>query len=427
MEMLFKKDSKGKVLQWQVIVKQDVFGVHLSLSHGEYGGNIVTSTRNDIKGKNKGKTNETTPLEQANADALSLIKRRKRLGYKSLEDLKFVDNDVAFGVGKNIHQFLLANLKIDTTDLSGNLKPMKAQQYYRASNKPYTDKTGKTWDDRKYFYLLNPHEVKQPTDIIIKFPALIQPKINGVRCTVSLDENNKVQLLSKEGLKYNLPIISQQFEDNIDCFTHDGKDIIFDGELYIHGELLQTISSAVKSSNFNTPRVEFICFDLAIPDMRNIERIKLMKVLLDFKNLYIQSNINYIPTYKVSGDKETQAYTDRFIKEGYEGSILRATDAEYGFGKRPMTMVKLKRCMTREFNIVGIKPQDKNPNLGLFTCITTDGKEFDVTPKGNNDFKELILFQKELYIGKPLSCTFYEFTEKGLPLHVIDNCVRDYE
>ena len=431
MEILYKKDSKGKILQWSAAGDQNVLGVTIQIKAGELNGKITTTLREGIQGKNIGKANETSPLTQAEQEVQSLYKRKKRQGYKSLTDLKYPIENEAFGVGIELETWLQLNLKFDTTDLDGNLKPMKAQQYYR-SKKNWTDPTGKVWDDRKYYYLLNPDAPKEKGALIMKFPCLIQPKINGIRCTISLDELGKVQILSKEGLRYNLPHIEQEFQNNIECFTFklekEGEiDVIFDGELYIHGEKLQTISSAVKAQNLNTSRVKFICFDLAIPKLNNLSRIQLMKSLLSFKDNNLLSSIDYVSTHKIAGDQLAQTMTDKYIEEGYEGSILRNINGLYAFGKRPMDMVKLKRVLDEEYKILDIISQDKNPNLGLFVCQTKEGKEFKVTPKGTEDFKQLILFQKHLFVGKPLTCTFYEYTEDGIPFHIIDNIVRDYE
>ena len=430
METLYKKDSKGKILQWYAKVMQSETGTHISLESGEFNGKITTTLRTNIKGKNIGKTNETSPFEQAESDLKSIYNKKKREGYKSLSDLKYVNTSVAFG-GDTMEQFLLDNLKFDTRDLDGNLKPMKAQQYYR-SKKNWKDPEGKVWDDRKYYYLQNPDVPKEKGAIIMTFPCLIQPKLNGVRATISLDKDYNIQILSKEGLRYSLPHITDVFEQYKEVFSatinqDDVIDVIFDGELYIHKEKLQNISSAVKAQNLNTYRISFVCFDLAIPNLQNLARIKIMKSLLHFTTLSLDCPISFITTNIISTDKQVQRYTDRYITEGYEGSIMRKETGVYAFGKRPMDMVKLKRLMDEEFTIIDVVSQDKNPSLGLFVCRTKEGKEFKVTPKGNVDFKELVLFQKHLYVGKPLTCTFYEYTEDGIPFHVIDNIVRDYE
>ena len=430
MNILYKKDSKGKILQWEASVLQNKFGVSIVIKAGELEGKLVTTTRENIKGKNINKSNETTPYTQAQADVESLYKKKQREGYKSLHSLRYpFDRELFEAI--DLKAFLETNLKVDTRDLDGNLKPMKAQQYYR-SKKNYVDKTGKEWEDRKYYFVLNPYVNKTSKDIIIKFPALIQPKINGVRATISLDSNGQVQILSKEGLKYNLPHLIREFEAHRECFSYrnsnnEDVEVIFDGELYIHDEKLQTISSAVKAFNFNTNRVVFIAFDLAIPEVKNIDRFRLLKELLNFTTLSLDSPIEIIRTHLIHNDATAQAKTDEYIKEGYEGSILRNPAGLYAFGKRPMDMVKLKRVVDEEFTIIDIVPQDKNPELGLFVCRTKQGKEFKVTPKGDRDFKDLLLFQKHHYINKLLTCTFYEYTEDGIPFHVIDNLVRDYE
>ena len=423
METLYKKDSKGKILTWSACVSNSEDGINIELRSGELHGTITPIIRKDIKGKNIGKSNETSPREQAFLDVKSLYKRKKDLGYKSLEDLGYYNYN-----NNSLEDFLKDTLSIDTTDTLGNLKPMKAQQYYR-SKKDWKDSSGKIWKDRKYYYLLNPYVEKEKGAIIIKFPCIIQPKINGVRATISLNKDGKVQILSKEGTVYNIPHIVDMFESRKDLFTYeDDINVIFDGELYIHNEKLQVISSAVKAFNLDTPRINFIAFDLAIPYLNNIDRFRLLKTMItDLNSNTIYPCVEIIKSYLISNDFMAQYHTDRFINNGYEGSILRDIHSLYAFGKRPMTMVKLKRVIDAEFKIIDIIPQEKDESLGLYICITQEGKEFKVTPTGNNEFKSLILFQKHNFIGKQLTCKFYEYTEDKIPFHILDNIIRDYE
>lgn len=437
MDTLFKKDSKGTILQWDASVGQDLSGVHILIKYGELDGKLVEKKRENIQGKNLNKANETSAIQQASLEVDALYKKKRREGYRSFEDLGYKE-EAGNPEQLSVVGFLTANLKFDTRDLEDNLKPMKAQQYFRSKKdkgkETWTDPTGKVWDDRKYYYLLNPNVEKEPNSIIMKFPCLIQPKINGVRATISLDDTGKVQILSKDGLRYNLPLVEEEFQANSEIFTRftteqdtNVTDIIFDGELYIHGESLQNISSAVKKHNINTPRVKFIVFDLAIPDYTNLERFRLLKELLQFTTETLNSNIEYIKTFRVENDKEVQDKTDKYIEQGYEGSILRNSQGLYAFGKRPQDMCKLKRTITKEFTIIDIIPQDVNPNLGMFVCKTKDGEEFSVTPKMNESEKQVLLYTKQNYIGKQLTCTFYEYTDLGKPFHIIDNLIRDYE
>jgi hypothetical protein len=48
-------------------------------------------------------------------------------------------------------------------------------------------------------------------------------------------------------------------------------------------------------------------------------------------------------------------------------------------------------------------------------CVTADGVEFDVNPKGTLDQKREWLRDGEQYIGKLLTVRYMGFTEKGIP------------
>jgi hypothetical protein len=90
-------------------------------------------------------------------------------------------------------------------------------------------------------------------------------------------------------------------------------------------------------------------------------------------------------------------------------------------------MTKLKRTLSAEFVIRDVVPQKKDSSLGLYVCLSENGEEFEVTPKGGRDFQYVLLLTKHNYIGKLLTLVFYEYTESKKPLHIIDMTIRDYE
>lgn len=420
MEKLYKKDSKGKVLEW--FAKES--GVNdILMSSGELNGLKSISWRKNIKGKNIGKSNETTDKEQVLKDIESLYNDKKKKGYKSIPNLKESFGDLYHQV--TLEDFLLHSLPNDNTTEEGNLKPMLCQQYYR-SKKDWKAPDGKVYKDRKYYYLQNPNIVKEKGAIIMNFPCLIQPKINGVRATIQLI-SGKVTILSKEGLEYNLPHISSIFESLPEVFDNN---TIFDGELYIPDEPLQVITSAVKLYNLNSPRIEYHVFDLAIPDVTFIERFKLLKEKISFIHHLMGSlstNLVQVRTFKVSNDATVQQMTNKYIEEGYEGSILRDENGLYHFGKRPQCITKLKRLIDEEFKIISVRSQEKDPSLGMFVCETKDKIQFTVNPTMSEAEKRNVLLNSKDFIGKLVTCKFYEYTEEGKPFHIVDNIIRDYE
>lgn len=424
-DTLYARDSKGKVLQWNIEVQQNGSQTDIKISYGEYNGSKVLRWQRDIQGVNIGKSNETNSYEQAVKQAESKIKLQKKRGYMSIKDLKNLQLPYNYD-NYNIVEFLDLFLPKNRTDASGDIKPMKAQQYYR-SKKNWIDPTGKLWSDRKYYYLTNPYAKKEKGAIITKFPCIGQPKINGLRNTTK-EVDGKIVMKSKDGKEYDVMHIKDFLNLNSDIFDLEDIDNVLDGELYIHGELLQDIGSAVNKYNLNTPRIKLILFDLAIEDFTNWERIQIIKEKIKpIIDQHLDSPIEIIRSVMIYNDAQAQAFTDNCIKKGYEGAIFRQPNGKYAFGKRPQDMTKLKRTISSEFKIVDIVPQDKDTTKGNFRCITKGGLYFDVNPMGNDDYKRELLSNSSSYIGKDLQCSFYEWTKDLKPFHIIENTIRDYE
>ena len=428
---LYKKNIKGKIITWSIKVIKSFSNVELEIKTGEYYG-AKTLHFKSVKQKNIGKSNETSLEQQANLMLDSLVLGQRKYGYKGLDDIGVSQDTLLLGSEDDFVAMLEELLPIDATDLDGMLKPMLASQYFR-TKKDWTDPYGVVWKDRKYFYLKNPLEPKEKSSVVAKFPIYGQPKINGVRCNV-YEENQEVRMKSKEGEEYFVEHIINWFKERMHLFIDiDGKPIVYDGELYIHNEKLQHIRSAVIKPNLNTPMVTYEVYDIAIPNASNRIRYAKLKVLLaktvdpTTKEPYASEPVRYIKTFNMINDAHVQSKTDQFIEAGYEGIILRNPDADYQFGKRTVNMLKLKRLVDEEFQIIGIFPQDNDPELGLYNCITSEGAEFKVTPTENEDFKRLMIMMPHLFLNKMLTCSFYEYTDKGIPFHIVHNIVRDYE
>ena len=420
------KRGRNSILEWKIRIESINKQVNIIMSYGIFRGEQVIRYQNNIKGKNKGKVNETTSFEQATLEAQSKVNLKLKEGYKNLDDLQEMYQQMFFATS-DLFVFLDEVLPDYNTDVNGNEIPMKCQQYYR-SKKDWRAPDGTVWDDRKYYYILNPFAVKERDAVILPFPCYIQPKVNGVRAFVKLI-GNEVKIYSKKGLEYDIPQVKEWFLNNSPVFTNYEQEVIYDGELYIPGESLQVIASAVKATQLNTMRVEFHVFDIAIEDVPQDERFNMLysSVSKSIFNYDLRSPVKLVPTKRVITDIRVQELTDEYISQGYEGSICRSYEGLYEFGKRPKTITKLKRIMDEEFVITDVVPSEKDETVGLFVCVTQGGKEFKVNPKGTTDFKRQTLFNRESFIGKQLTCHFYEYTDDGVPFHIIDNIVRDYE
>ncbi len=145
---LYKTDSKGKTRVWNIAVNDDSYTV----THGLIDGKQITETTTSTA-KNVGRSNETTPQQQAIIEATALhTKQLERQGY-TLE------------IGETVNY----------------IRPMLARDYKNV-----------------------PHQIKDDDDL------LLSPKLDGVRA-IWIPEKGKFQ--SRKGTFYNVPHLEQALKD----------------------------------------------------------------------------------------------------------------------------------------------------------------------------------------------------------------------
>lgn len=393
---LFSRDSKGKVKYWKVTVEELNNGnALLTTFSGTLLGKHTPSPEEIKEGKNQGKANETTPYTQAVSEAEGKINKKLREGYKEYEYLPIITLE-------ELNNQLLEFLPQENTDKDGNLKPMKAQPFYKDNG-----------------------------EIRINFPCYAQPKLNGFRCVARIEpiegslfpDEKRVVLRSKNGLEYPALVhIIKQLSHEL--FTINGKEVIFDGEIFVHDHLLQEISSAARKTNTLTPYLEFHIFDLSIPKLTQEERF----IMLEQVNLSGASHVHIVANSIIENAKEAEEFVDECIEEGYEGGIFRDKYAVYGFGKRVSTMVKLKRIKDGEFVIKDIITDNPDfPERCVLVCHNDlNDKIFKTTPEGTHEYRTELYNNKEKYIGKKATVRYFERTEDDIPFHS-NAIIRDYE
>jgi hypothetical protein len=87
---------------------------------------------------------------------------------------------------------------------------------------------------------------------------------------------------------------------------------------------------------------------------------------------------------------------------------------EYKYNQRSLDVFKYKKAQDAEFKIVGHNV-DKNSHP-VFVCITKEGREFKVKPKGTSDERAQMLRDIEEYLGQWLKVEFETYSKDGIPL-----------
>lgn len=405
-QTLYSRNASGRILIWNIQVIDKVEYASIVISHGENGGNLITKIIKIEEGKNIGKSNETTPVTQAIAEAKSKFDYKLNQGYVLVEDISEIDTVVPM-------------LK---ADIDGDLKPMLAQKF-------------------KYGTLT--------------YPQLLQPKLDGVRCEARFiiksdglfGESIECQLKSRDGKIYNvqhiqeaLLLFAKEIQNNSSIIPLDYDQLIFDGELYCHDMLLQEIVSAVKKPNKNTHKIQYWIYDIKSNDSQ-IARIKMLETYGNdagvetlwntSKSKYSEPPIVIVETIIVNSDEEAVTKSEEYILQDYEGGIVRNLYANYEYGKRSKYLRKIKKVEDREFLLLDIIESGNDTYEGkpiaMFVCQNdVNNKTFKVTPQATKQERYEYLLNKKDYIGELITVKYRGRTKELLPFHC-NGIIRNYE
>lgn len=260
----------------------------------------------------------------------------------------------------------------------------------------------------------------------VKFPCIVQPKFDGIRCIVCLI-GDEVHLLSRSGKELNVPHLKEWAE----CH----KDLLpLDGEIYNHKELtFQQICSAVKCYSEWTDKLRYVVYDKPVADLENkFRRISIHcgMSIINHESLEIYENVVCCtPWYLAHTEQEIYELHDKFVLDGYEGAIIRNIDGMYVEG-RSGNLMKLKRFDTTEFEVVCVHEaagQDKG--TALFELRVPDTAwTFHARPVGSRELRASYLRDKNKLIGKMCTIRHFGYTDGGkIPRFPVALGIRDYE
>ena len=259
-------------------------------------------------------------------------------------------------------------------------------------------------------------------------PVFIQPKLDGVRCIFTKDG-----AYSRTGKKFhNL----QHLELRLKGFFKLNPDVQLDGELYNHAlrdDFEQIISLVRKQKPTDEDRlnaqklIQYHVYDYIVPFIGYEARLDW---LLSNKVLWWGNVIIPVETHRVNKYEEAaNMHYDGFLKQGYEGSMLRLNGAYEQ--KRSYNLQKFKDFSDDEATIVGYEAGKgkRTGTLGKFFMMDDKGIEFGCPPGKGYNYKDLanILDNVHDYIGKRATFTYFERTKAGNYRHPQFKCIRDYE
>jgi DNA ligase-1 len=211
---LFKKSETGAIIAWNISVEDSPIAPSIVTQWGQMGGK-EQETRDEVRaGKNIGQSNETTPYQQACAEALSKWEKQQK-------NKKYVQSLESAEAGEREAEFV-----------TGGADPMLA---FPIEKKPKA----------------------------LKYPCDVQPKLDGHRCIATI-KYGKATLWSRTRKPIaSVPHIVAALEK-----AFPTGEVVLDGELYNHDyhekfeELTSLIRQAVPTQGHEV--VQYHIYDVII-------------------------------------------------------------------------------------------------------------------------------------------------------------------
>jgi DNA ligase-1 len=363
---------------WSIGVNKNV----IIVNHGQVDGKITHNEETIHEGKNIGRSNETTPAEQALAEATSKWEGKIKKGY--VEDI-----DRASAGEK---------------DIDGGYDCMLAHKFADHGHK-------------------------------ITYPAFIQPKLNGHRC-LAIIEDGVCTLWSRTRKPItSMPHIVKELQDVYPKGTHQ-----LDGELYNHDfkDRFEDIASLIRQEvpKPNCTDVEYHVYD------KNMEggfgaRIERLGTEL---HCYEKANglLKYIKlteTERVKDEEEMMFMFDHFLQLGYEGGMARNEKGLYA-GKRSYDLQKIKEFLDDDWAITDIEEgRGSYAGCGIFVCRILTAKHpepctciecaFRVKMRGPKEQLKDFFTKPKLWKGKTLVVKYQYISKYGFPIFPVGERFSD--
>lgn len=345
---IYKATKGGKVQAWQVEIEGNKYR---SIS-GQTDGQKVVSEWTVCQGKNIGRSNETTPNEQAEKEAMAKRKIKIEHGYYE-------------------------------SDHVGELKA-----------KFYEPMLAQNWDD---------------WCTKINYPLYSQPKLDGVRCIVKKEgmfTRTGKPLLSAPHIHTDLRFILNQnpnliFDGELyaDKFANDFNAIV---------SLVKKTKPTPMDLELSQANIEYHIYDLPSVDKIFSERMN------ELQKIKLPKCCKVVTTTLVNNEKEVNEANITYLDQGYEGQILRVDNVYEN--KRSKFLLKRKTFVDEEYEILDICEGEGNKTGQVgYMVFEREGKRFKSNVKCTWKEGAEIFKNRNALLGKTATVKYFNLTPDGVP------------
>jgi ATP-dependent DNA ligase len=385
---IYGVEKNGKTKVWTARIYRDELNgfAKAEIEYGQLDGKKQVTSREYTEGKNIGKKNETTPLQQC----LSETKR------------KWQDK-----IEKDGYSLVIPTSETQIT-----------QQ---------TDATNATKVFPMLAHTYEPQSAKAKKNDIV-FPCYVQPKLDGLRCICYMVQGeSQVVAQSRAGAYFES--VEHICAELRPIFIHN-PGLILDGELYttdIPFEELAGLIKKKKLSEADMARVQLVkyhIYDVVVNDVPFSHRQD--RIVGTIPNPDKCRHLKVVHTQLINDtDGFRQAFAE-YVAAGYEGIMLRNANGMYCQNYRSHDLQKYKEFVESEYPIVGFKEAaGRDAGTVIWMCTTEECRHFSVRPRGTQEQRRKWFQDGHKYVGKLLTVIYQELSELNVPRFPVGKAIRD--
>ena len=215
----------------------------------------------------------------------------------------------------------------------------------------------------------------------INEPVQISLKLDGIRCSTLIDENNNIKFLSRQGKEFlGLNQIESTLKQmNLQGYMLDGELIRINTDNLSSEENFKLTTSIVSSKDEDKQGLEYVIFDIVpLEDYKkrecNLIFAKRKKII---NQLIIENDfIKKVPIYKITKSvDDIYEILAQVEAEGQEGLMLNTLTGLYKFGKRSNDLLKVKTFNTCDIFCTGVE-EGTGKYAGTLGAILCDYKGY---------------------------------------------------
>jgi len=262
-----------------------------------------------------------------------------------------------------------------------------------------------------------------------------QPKIDGMRC-IGIKKEGVLKFYTRTGKDItSLEWLARKIEE-----ATPGQEFVLDGEIE-NGTLEET--GVIRRKDEQAEEATYTIFG-----KYNLYEWETKKHTIPYEYTYIETDtfvkqlniqgLRMIPNYRILASnedefhKKIQEYTEIFIEQGYEGSVLKTMNHVYNPSagtRRSPDWIKVKPHIDADGIIIAIEEGEglHRGMVGRF-LVEWPGGTFDVAPgKLSHDARKHIWENPKLYIDQKIEFRYQLLSIYGVPRHAFCSKIRGSE